>query len=70
MDIQEITVILVGLGCILWIGIRIYRSFKGIGEGNDPCTGCPTDCELHRKLRERQRICEKNHRKSKKSCCG
>lgn len=69
MDYQDIIVILVGIGCLLWIGVRIYRSFKSVGENGDPCANCPTGCELHQKLQEKRRTCEKNQGGSKKSCC-
>ena len=70
MDFQQIIVILIGIGCLAWVGIRIYRTFNGIKDGNDPCAGCPTGCELHRQLREKRRHCEKSKPISRKSCCG
>ena len=66
MDFQQIIVILIGIGCLAWVGIRIYRTFNGIKDGNDPCAGCPTGCELHRQLREKRRHCEKVSPKAEK----
>ena len=69
MDYQDIIVILVGIGSLLWIGVRIYRSFKSVGDNGSHCANCPTGCELHQKLQEKRRTCEKNQGGSKKSCC-
>lgn len=66
MDYQDIIVILVGIGCLLWIGVRIYRSFKSVGGNGDPCANCPTGCELHQKLQEKRRTCEKKSRRKQK----
>lgn len=70
MDFQQIVVILIGIGCLVWIGFRIYRTFRGLKGNNDPCAGCPTGCELYRQLREKRRHCEKSKDKDRKNCCG
>ena len=67
---QEIVVILIGIGCLIWMGMRIYRTFKGVRRENSPCANCPTGCELYRQLQEKQRSCGKSEQKRKKSCCG
>ncbi len=70
MDFQQVVVVLVGIGCVLWIGMRIYRTFKGMRGRNDPCADCPTGCELYRQLRDKRKHCEKNEPENRKSCCG
>lgn len=69
MNIQEIIAILIGISCIIWVGTRIYRTFSGIKDLNDPCSHCVSGCELRNKLKEKQRSCNKKQGMTKKSCC-
>lgn len=70
VNIQQILVILIGLGCLALIVMRIYHAFSTSTDKKSPCDNCPTGCDLQRVLKEKQRDCDKKGTKRKKSCCG
>lgn len=72
-EVQQIIVFLIGIGCIVLIGMKIYRTFNSVSKHKNPCDGCPTECDLQLALKRKQRECEKSEKritKHKKSCCG
>jgi hypothetical protein len=43
---QQIVVTLALLGCAVWIGLRMYRSWDARRRGISSCDGCAADCSL------------------------
>lgn len=70
MGIQEIITYVILLVCILWVGRRIYHSFKEVKDSDNPCAHCASGCDLKRMMEEKQQQCKDKSKKKKKSCCG
>ena len=51
---QEITIILVGLLVIIYVGIKFYRLFTQPNHhSSDPCIGC-SGCSLKKQLKNKK----------------
>lgn len=66
---QDFIVYVIVALCLVWVGLRVYRSVRQVKEGDNPCAHCDSACELKRMFEEKQRQCGKEVKKNRKSCC-
>jgi hypothetical protein len=64
MSVQDLIVFAIVAICL---GLVLYRKFRK-KKSNNPCDNCPTGCELHTMMMERQKECRSNQKKNN-NCC-
>lgn len=70
MSWQGIIVGIVVLLCLIEVVRRVLRFFRSTAKNNDPCAGCPNECELKRMLDAKKQTCgmDRKGKKHKKGC--
>lgn len=63
MDIQEIIVVAITIGCIGWLIWRSIRSVFETCHSGNPCAHCATGCALRDEMRKKQQDCKKKQEK-------
>jgi hypothetical protein len=57
--------LIVGILVVLCIAYIVYRSYRK-KKDKDPCANCPTGCELHDMIQEKQKTCKRNKKNAEK----
>ncbi|MDD4610054.1 MAG: hypothetical protein WCQ82_06665 [Bacteroidaceae bacterium] len=65
MDLQEIIVIIIGLGCISYVVLLIWRFFKRTNQNENMCSHCDADCKLRNIAEQRLQKEEQTRNKEK-----
>ncbi|MBQ9884803.1 MAG: hypothetical protein IJM43_10240 [Bacteroidaceae bacterium] len=66
---QEWVVALVVVLCVAKVALSIFQTYKRGTEGNSPCAGCASPCDIKRLYDKKRESCQGNVKKSNKSCC-
>lgn len=59
MGMQEIIVALILVGCMIFIGLRIYRNITNACNHKSKCDNCIADCKLRTEMQQRKQKDEK-----------
>ena len=68
MNIQDFILIVILVGCVVWIIKRILLCYKQINKESNPCKGCGCGCTVYTQMTKGEKKCVFIEKKTENAC--